>query len=187
MECFLDTNAFGLLLSGVNKGKIPPATLSLALLSPVTAYEAAREKLSILRQHSGQLRPLRHRVIGNWDWFDSFIRCMQKDDPDLFRAQLDLLHTGFVMYQPFLDLHLSRYRRNPPKTIAGSARYTSDVRDTMQLLFSQDVPFITCDQDLTRKLPPRMPCKVYPTGQTLDCVLWTISIINADRLTADKW
>lgn len=187
MDCFLDTNALGLLLTAVNNGKIQREVLSQTLLSPVTAYEIARKKLPILRQQSDLLRPLRHRVIGNWNWFRDFLECMQKDDPALFKAKLDLLHATCVMYKPFLDLHKSRYGRNPPKTIAGSDGYTTDVRDTMQLLFSTDVPFITCDKKIARKLPPRMPCKVYPTGQTVDCVLWTISIVNANLLTADKW
>jgi hypothetical protein len=87
---------------------------------------------------------------------------------------------------PFLDFHLSRYGKNPPKTIANSQRHTSGVRDSMQLIISPDVPFITSDRDLVNKVSPKMPCQVIHTDLDLNCILGAMYLVNSGMMTADK-
>ncbi len=116
--------------------------------------------------HSGYLRPLdrRHsRVVVNFQWLPDFVASLSSNGPDYFRSLLNVMHARCVTQQPFLDFHLSRYGKNPPKTIANSQRHTSDVRDSMQLIISPDVPFITSDRDLVNKVSPKMPCQVIHT------------------------
>jgi hypothetical protein len=188
MPCFLDTTPFGRLLTAVEKKQVPPAILSETLLSPITALESAqhRGKLGILRSHSRHLRPLISRFIGNPETFDDFVKALSTESPAYFGGMLDALHVRCVMYEPFLRFHLSRYGKNPPKGIAGSQRLTSDVRDSMQLILSQEVPFITCDLDLRRKSSPLLQCQVIHSDPDLNCVLASMRFTNLGWLTADK-
>src|ERR1700736_5477578 len=153
MENFLDTGPFGKLLTAVDHKVLPPEILSETLLSPVTALESAQHtpKLRIMREHSSHLRPLRSRFVRNPETYHDFIKSLSTEAPDHYRGILNVLQAACVMHQPFLEFHLSRYGKNPPKTIAGSQRFTSDVRDSMQLIISQEVPFITSDIDLRKK------------------------------------
>ena len=194
MPCFLDSGPFGMLLTAVDRKILPPEVLTESLLSPVTACELARHtpKLRIMREFSSFLRPLTRqhsRVIGELEWGPEFVAELTSKGTDYFRGKLDAMHARCVMYPPFLDLHLSRYGENPPKTITGSKRYTSDVRDSMQLLISRDIPFITFDWDLMKKLPPKMPCHVVPCSREgkPELVLAAVRIANAGMFTADKW
>ena len=169
MPCFLDTGPFGKLLTAIDHKNLPPAVLSETLLSPVTALELAQHtpKLRILLQYRAYLRPLSRahsRVVLDFDWGQDFAAALASKGPDHFRSLLNVMHTQCVVYQPFLDFHLSRYGSNPPKTIANSQRHTSDIRDSMQLIISPEVPFITSDRDLVKKLSPLMPCQSHPQG-----------------------
>ena len=86
----------------------------------------------------------------------------------------------------FLNFHMSRYGKNPPKTIANSQRYTSDVRDSMQLIISPDVPFICSDRDLVRKASPLMRCQVIYTDLDVNCIIGAMRLVNSGLTTADK-
>jgi hypothetical protein len=188
MACFLDTGPFGKLLTAVDHGTLSPEVLSKSLLSPVTALELAQHtpKLRILSQHSTYLRPLTRahsRVVREFDWEQDFIAAIALKGPGYFRGKLDAMHTHCVMYPPFLDFHTSRYGKNPPKTIANSQRYTSDVRDSMQLIISADVPFITSDRDLTKKASALMRCQVICTDLDLDRIVETMGIANSGLMT----
>jgi hypothetical protein len=192
MSCFLDSGPFGKLLTAVDHKNLPPMVLSESLLSPVTALELAQHtpKLRILLEHSTYLRPLSRlhsRVIWDLDWGQHFVGALSSRGPDYFRSLLNVMHTQCVVYQPFLDFHLSRYGKNPPKTIANSQRYTSDVRDSMQLIISQDIPFITSDNDLVKKASPLMHCQVIPTDLDLNCIMFAMHLVNSGKLTADKF
>src|ERR1019366_2049079 len=128
-------------LTAIDLKNLPPIVLSESLLSPVTALELAQHtpKLRILLEHSAYLRPLscmHSRVVLDFDWGQDFVAALSSKGPDHFRSLLNVMHTQCVVYQPFLDFHLSRYRNNPPKTIANSQRHTSDIRDSMQLIIS---------------------------------------------------
>src|SRR5437879_1486539 len=138
MPCFLDSGPFAKLLTAVDHKQLPPEVLSESLLSPVTALENAQHtpKLRIMREHSSYLRPLHSRFIRNPGSYGDFLRSLSTKTPDCYRGFLDALHAQCVMYPPFLKFHLSRYGNNPPKGIAGSQRFTSDVRESMQLIFS---------------------------------------------------
>ena len=191
MPCFLDTGPFGKLLTAVDHGTLPPAVLSESLLSPVTALELAQHtpKLRILSQHSAYLRPLTRahsRVVREFDWAQDFIGALTSKGPGYFRGQLNVMHTLCVVYQPFLNFHMSRYGKNPPKTIANSQRYTSDVRDSMQLIISPDVPFICSDRDLVRKASPLMRCQVIYTDLDVNCIIGAMRLVNSGLTTADK-
>jgi hypothetical protein len=188
MACFLDTTPFGQLLSAVDGKKLRPEVLSETMLSPITALESAqhRGKLRIMREHASCLQPLNSRFIGNPETFQDFVRSLSTEAPDYFRGMLDALHARCVMYEPFLRFHLSRYGKNPPKSIAGSQRFTSDVRDSMQLIISQEVPFITCDIDLRKKSSPLLQCKVIHSDSDLNCVISAMRFANLGWLTADK-
>ncbi len=142
--CFLDTTPFGHLLNAVQKKKLPPEVLSETLLSPITALESAqhRGKLGIIRAHARYLRPVVRRFIGSHETFDDFVKALATENPHYFAGMLDALHSRCVMHGPFLKFHMSRYGANLPKSIVGSQRLTSDVRDSMQLIISQEVPFI---------------------------------------------
>jgi hypothetical protein len=165
--------------------------LSESLLSPVTALELAQHtpKLRILAQHSAYLRPLTRahsRAVREFDWAQDFIAALASKGPAYFRGRLNVMHTLCVMYQPFLHFHMSRYGKNPPKTIANSQRYTSDVRDSMQPITSRDVPFITSDRDLGKKAPALMPCQVIYTDLDLNCIIGAMRLVNSGLMTADK-
>jgi len=86
--------------------------------------------------------------------YEAFLATLSVESPDYYRGILNAMHAQCVMYPPFVEFHKSRYGKNPPKTIAGSKRFTSDVRDSMQLIISQELPFITSDLDLKKKLSP---------------------------------
>jgi hypothetical protein len=189
MQCFLDTNVFGRLLTDVDHKNLPPEILSEFLLSPVTALESAQHtpKLRIMREHTTYLRPLRHRSIANPETYDDFIRSLATETPDFYRGMLNAIHANCVMHGPFLKFHLARYGKNAPKGIAGSKRYLSDVRDSMQLVISRDLPFVTADRDLQKKLPAALGCQVFYCDLDVGCILGTISILKRDALTADKW
>jgi hypothetical protein len=96
------------------------------------------------------------------------------------------MHARCVMYPPFLQFHKSRYGKNPPKTIAGSKRFTSDVRDSMQLIISQELPFITSDVDLKTKLSPLLQCRVIHADLDLKRILSAMQITNLGWLTGDR-
>ena len=90
------------------------------------------------------------------------------------------------MYQPFMNFHLSRYGKNPPKTIHNSQRYRSDVRDSMQLIISRDVPFITSDRDLVTKTSTLIDCQVVSADLDLNCIVGAMRLVNSGKTTADK-
>jgi len=188
MACFLDTTPFGCLLNAVGKKQLPPEVLGETLLSPITALESAqhRGKLGILRDHSRYLRPLVSRFIGNPAAFDDFLRALSMESPNYFRGMLDALHARCVMYEPFMRFHLSRYEKHPPKGIGDSQRLNSDVRDSMQLIISQEVPFITCDLDLRRKSSPLLQCQVIHSDPDVNSVIAAMRFANLGWLTADK-
>jgi hypothetical protein len=188
MPCFLDTMLFGKLLTAVDRGKLPPEVLGEALLSPITALESAqhRGKLRIMRDHSSYLRPLRSRFVRNPETFEDFKAFLSTKSAEHFRGELDALHAQCVMHAPFLAFHLSRYGNNPPKGIVGSQRFTSDVRDSMQLIISQEIPFITGDADLRKKSSGMLRCQVIHSDSDLNCVLATIRFVSLGLLTADK-
>jgi hypothetical protein len=192
MPCFLDTGPFGKLLTAVDHKTLPPVVLSESLLSPVTALELAQHtpKLRILVEHSAYLRPLTRRhsqVVLDFNWGQDFVAALSSKDPNYFRGLLNVMHTVCVVNQPFMDFHLSRYGKNPPKTIASSQRYTSDVRDSMQLILSPEVPFITSDRDLVKKAPPpMMRCQVFQTDLDPNCIVFAMRLVNSGMITADK-
>jgi hypothetical protein len=191
MPCFLDTGPFGKLLTAVDHKKLPPTVSSESLLSPVTALEVAQHtpKLRILREHSSYLRPLDRRysrVVSDFAWNSDFVGDLSSKSPDYFRGLLDFWHTRCVMYQPFIDFHLSRYGKNPPKTIHNSQRHRSDVRDSMQLIISRDVPFITSDRDLVTKTSALIRCQVIAADLDLDCIVGAMRLVNSGMTTADK-
>jgi hypothetical protein len=185
MACFLDTTPFGRLLTAVERKQLPPEVLSENLLSPITALETAqhRGKLGILRDHSRHLRPL---VSGNPETFNDFVKALSRESTAYFSGMLDALHARCVMYEPFLRFHMSRYGKNQPKGIAGSQRFTSDVRDSMQLILSREVPFITWDLDLRRKTSPLLQCQVIHSDPDLNCIIASMRFTNLGWLTADK-
>jgi hypothetical protein len=189
MPCFLDSGPFAKLLTAVDHKELSPEVLSQSLLSPITALENAQHtpKLRVMREHSSYLRPLQSRFIRNPDSYLDFVRSLSTETPDYYRATLNVLHAQCVMYPPFLEFHLSRYGKNPPKTIAGSKRFTSDVRDSMQLAISQEVPFITADRDLAKKLPQAARCHVIHADLEPKVIVMTMWIVNNDMMTADKW
>jgi hypothetical protein len=191
MQCFLDSGPFAKLLTAVDHKALPPEVLSESLLSPVTALENARHtpKLRIMREHSSYLRPMQSRFIRNPDSYRDFVKSLSTETPDYYTGFLNVLCTQCVMYPPFLNFHLSRYGNNPPKTIAGSLRFTSDVRDSMQLIISQEVPFITFDWDLMKKLPPNVSCQVVPCSRDAkpELVVAAMRLVNAGMFTADRW
>lgn len=192
VPCFLDTGPFGKLLTAVDHKKVPPEVLAESLLSPVTALELAQHtpKLRIMQEHSGHLRPLdrnHSRVVLDFQWGPDFVTSLTANGPDYFRGLLNAMHARCVMYQPFLDFHLSRYGANPPKTIANSQRHTSDVRDSMQLIISPDVPFITSDRDLVKKSSSMVRCQVIATELDVNCIVWAMRLVNSGMTTADKF
>lgn len=185
---FLDTGPFGKLLTAVDHGILPPEVLSQTLLSPITALESARHtpKLRIMHEHRANLRPLRSRFIRNPGSYEGFLATLSVESPDYYRGMLDAMHAQCVMYPPFLAFHKSRYGKNPPKTIAGSKRFTSDVRDSMQLIISQELPFITSDLDLKKKLSPLLRCQVIHADLDLNCILGAMQTTNLGWLTGDR-
>jgi hypothetical protein len=185
---FLDTGPFGKLLTAVDHGILPPEVLSQTLLSPITALESAQHtpKLRIMHEHRANLRPLRSRLIRNPGSYEGFLATLSVESPDYYRGMLDAMHAQCVMYPPFLAFHKSRYGKNPPKTIAGSKRFTSDVRDSMQLIISQELPFITSDLDLKKKLSPLLRCQVIHADLDLNCILGAMQITNLGWLTGDR-
>jgi hypothetical protein len=192
MSSFLDTGPFGKLLTAVDHKNLPPEVLSESLLSPVTALELAQHtpKLRILLEHSAYLRPLTRlhsRVVLDFNWGREFVAALSSKGPDYFRGLLNVMHTRCVMHQRFLDFHSSRYKKNPPKTIANSQRHTSDIRDSMQLILSPEVPFITSDRDLVEKASPLMDCRVVYTDLDLTCIVGVMRLVNSGMMTADKF
>jgi hypothetical protein len=194
MPCFLDSGPLGMLLTAVDRKKLRPEVLAESLLSPVTALELAQTapKRRVLLEHSSCLRPLTRshsRVLVGFDWAQDFLAALGSKGADYFRGLLNAMHTRCVMHPRFLEFHLSRYGKNPPKTIAGSKQYTGDVRDSMQLIISLDVPFITFDQKLMRKLPPGFPGWVVPCSRDAapELVVASMQIANAGMFTADRW
>jgi len=190
VPCFLDTGPFGKLLTAVDHESLPPAVLSESLLSPVTALELAQHtpKVRILLKHSSYLRPLTRlhsRVVLDFDWARDFVAALSSKGPDYFRGLLNVMHTRCVMYPPFLAFHTSRYGKNPPKTIANSKRHTSDIRDSMQLIISPEVPFITSDRDLVRKASPLMGCQVTYADLDVNCIIGSMHLVNSGLMTAD--
>jgi hypothetical protein len=179
---------FGKLLTAVDRKTLPPEVLGETPLSPITALETAqhRGKLRIMRDHSGYLRSLRSRFVRNPDSFEDFKSFLLNKSAEHFRGELDWLHGQCVMYAPFLNFHLSRYGANPPKGIVGSQRLTSDVRDSMQLIISQEIPFITDDVDLQKKSSGLLRCQVIHSDADLNCILWTIKFVSQGWMTADK-
>jgi len=179
---------FGKLLTAVDRKKLPPEVLSEVLLSPITALESAqhRGKLRIMRDHSSHLRPLQSRFVRNPESFNDFKTLLSTENPEHFRGQLDALHAQCAVYPPFLSFHLSRYGKNPPKSIADSQRFTSDVRDSMQLIISQEIPFVTGDADLRKKSSGMLRCQVIHSDSDLNCILASIRFVSLGWLTADK-
>lgn len=179
---------FGQLLIAVNRKKLPPEVLTETFLSPVTALESAqhRGKLRIMREYSSYLRPLQNRFVRNWESFEDFRNALATKEPNHFKGFLDALHAQCVMYGPFLAFHLSRYGTKVPKGITGSQRFTSDVRDSMQLIMSQETPFITNDADLLRKSSSLLNCRVVHSDSDLDCILASIGFLNRGWMTGDK-
>jgi hypothetical protein len=188
MPNFLDSNLFGQLLVGVDREHLPPEILSETFLSPVTALEVAQHprKLHIMREHRGHLRPMRNRFIARPEGYDDFLNSLESRPARYFRAQLDAMHTSWVMYPRFLEFHLSRYGKHPPKGIGSSKRLNSDVRDSMQLIFSQQVPFITNDSDLSKKLSPLMNCQVIHCDSEPNCVVSAMRLVNMNLTTGEK-
>jgi hypothetical protein len=188
MANFLDSNLFGRLLVAVDHKDLPADILSETLLSPVTALEAAQHprKLQIMRAHSRHLLPMRNRFIANPHGYDDFLSSLAIQKASYFRGQLDAMHASWIMHPRFLQFHLSRYGKTPPKGIAGSQRLNSDVRDSMQLIFSQEVPFITNDSNLRSKLSPLMCCHVIHCDADLNCILGAMHLTNRNLTTADK-
>jgi hypothetical protein len=188
MQCFLDTMLFGKLLTAVDRKNLPPQVLTETLLSPITALESAqhRGKLRIMRGHASHLRPLQSKLVRDPNGFEHFRRSLATKGPEHFRGELDALHVQCVMHGPFLAFHLSRYGYRPPTSIAGSQRFTSDVRDSMQLIMSQEIPFITSDADLRKKSSSLLCCHVINSDADLNCILATIRLVGLGWLTADK-
>jgi hypothetical protein len=191
MPCFLDTGPFGKLLTAVDHKNLPPLVLSESLLSPVTALELAQHtpKLRILLEHSAYLRPLtclHSKVVLGSSWGQDFVAALPSKGPSYFKGLLNVMHTLCVVDQRFLDFHLSRYGKKPPKTIANSQRYTSDVRDSMQLIISPEVPFITSDRDLVKKASPLVRCQVFLTDLDTNCIVGAMRLVNSGMITADK-
>ena len=122
----------------------------------------------------------------NPETWDDFLRALATESTDYFAGMLNALHAQCVMHAPFLAFHLSRYGKNPPKTIAGSQRFTSDVRDSMQLIIAQEIPFITSDKDLRRKTSPMLRCQVIQTDPDVNCIIGTMFFANRGWLTADR-
>jgi hypothetical protein len=122
----------------------------------------------------------------DFDWGQDFVAALSSKDPDYFRGLPNVMHTRCVVYPPFLAFHLSRYGKNPPKTIANSQRHTSDVRDSMQLIISPEVPFITSDRDLVKKSSPLMRCQVIYADLDLNCIIGAMRLVNSGMMTADK-
>jgi hypothetical protein len=56
----------------------------------------------------------------------------------------------------------------------------------MQLIISQEIPFITGDADLRKKSSGMLPCKVIHSDSDLNCILWTIRFVSQGWMTADK-
>jgi hypothetical protein len=185
---FLDTGPFEKLLAAIARGQLPPEVLSETLLSPVTAFECAQYKrtLPIIRENAAHLRPMRSRFVRNPETWDDFLLALAKESTAYFAGMLNALHAQCVMHPPFLAFHLSRYGKNPPKAIAGSQRFTSDVRDSMQLIFAQEIPFITADIDLRRKSSPMLRCQIIHTDPDVNCIIGAIALVNRGWLTADK-
>ena len=187
--CFLDTGPFGKLLTAVDHKNLPPVVLSESLLSPVTALELAQHAPKLLLEHSAYLRPLtclHSRAVWGFSWGQDFVAALSSKDRSYFSSLLNVMHTLCVAHQPFMDFHLSRYGKNPPKTIANSKRYTSDVRDSMQLIMSPEVPFITSDRDLVKKASPMMCCQVFQTDLDPNCIVFAMRLVNSGMITADK-
>lgn len=185
---FLDTGPFGKLLTAVDHGKLHPEILSQTFLSPVTALESARHtpKLRIMREHSQHLRPLRSRFVRDPESYEVFIASLSTRSPNYYSGMLDALHAQCVMYPPFLEFHKSRYGKNPPKSIAGSRAFTSDVRDSMQLIISQEVPFVTADTKLRAKSSSLLRCQVVHSDLDLNCIVATMQFLNLGWTSADK-
>ena len=129
---------------------------------------------------------MRTRLIRNPDSYFEFLRSLSTESPAHYKGFLDALHAQCVMQPLFLNFHRSRYKTNPPKTIAGSHRHGGDVRDSMQLILSQEVPFITSDHDLTTKLPTGTNCQVIYSELKLELIVTAMRLVNGGMLTADK-
>jgi hypothetical protein len=57
----------------------------------------------------------------------------------------------------------------------------------MQLIISQEVPFITCDRDLAKKLSPKMRCQLICADPDLKSIIAAMRLVNSGMMTADKW
>jgi hypothetical protein len=68
----------------------------------------------------------------------------------------------------------------------GSQRFTSDIRDSLQLIVSQEITLITCDKDLQRKVSPLLQCHVIHTDLDANCILAAMRFVNLGWVTADK-
>src|SRR6266513_2702769 len=153
---------------------------------PHSKIISSTPKLRIMHEHRANLRPLRSRFIRNPESYEDFLATLSVESPDHYRGVLNAMHARCVMYPPFLQFHKSRYGKNPPKTIAGSKRFTSDVRDSMQLIISQELPFITSDVDLKTKLSPLLQCHVVHADLDLNCILGAMQIANLGWVTGDR-
>jgi hypothetical protein len=188
MPNFLDSNLFGQLLVAVDRKSLPGQILSETLLSPVTALEAAQHprKLQIMRQHRQHLRPMQNRLIAQPETYEDFLNSLLARDARYFQVQLNAMHAMWVIHPRFLEFHLSRYGAKPPKEIGSSQRFNSDVRDSMQLILSQEVPFLTSDIDLRKKLSPHMNCQVIHCDCETGCIVAAMHLVNMNLMTADK-
>ena len=56
----------------------------------------------------------------------------------------------------------------------------------MQLIISQDVPFITADAKLRAKSSAMLRCQVIHSDLDLNCIVATMQFVNLGWMTADK-
>jgi hypothetical protein len=184
MACFLDTDVFSILLSEVAGNGLPAEILADSLLSPVTALECAqsKEQLPILTRYRAYLRPLRSRLLMEPEGYSQFLEHLETEEPDFFAEMLDIFYAQSITDPSFLNFHLSRYSQEDRERlgiqgILATTNYQTDVRDSMQLIVSQEILFITGDKMRDKTIPPA--CQVVPVELDVPSILDAIRIVNA--------
>ena len=154
---------------------LPPEVLADLLLSPVTALECAQSSkdLPTLAKYRTYLRPLRSTLLSEPESYSEFMEQLQTEEPEFFKGMLDSFAVQCLMHPPFVDFHLAR---------CSGAEDPNDVRDSMQLIVSQEILFITGGKWREKTVPPA--CQVVPVELDVDSILSAIRIVNAGLTTA---